>query len=315
MNPPTQLRLKNSALVLLAATLCASCASSLKKLSDAKPGTDNKDATLVKASSPTDLGFLLSMSFVEAKSISTQQLEFPPHLKIAADSIEVMKYGDDGKPRKARARGKVFIEMNFNESAKALCQEAYITSDEIILRGSPILQRGGSMVEGLDDSTIFYMFGTSLRVIGLHRVNNQNEIASVLPSLGTWAQGPNPLLPPLTESAVPANIRDSMQRAAEAEMLHQQTREIYGPAGEPAAAASNRPPETKPDPETAKEKPKGPEKAKSAPPPDVKSKTGGTTTAKTKGKPPALEVRRALPSDSSRKKYLFSQSRPDKSRT
>jgi hypothetical protein len=177
------------------------------------------DAVLVKA--PTDLSFLLSMSFTEAKSISTQQLEFPPHLKIAADSIEVFKYSDDGKPRKARARGKVFVEMNFGEPAKALCQEAFITEDEIILRGSPILQRGGSMVEGLDDSTIFYMFGSSLRVIGLHKVNNQSEMASLLPALGNWAQGPNLLLPPLTENAVPTSIRDSMQQAAEAEMLHQ----------------------------------------------------------------------------------------------
>ena len=93
------------------------------------PLSGRTDAVLVKA--PTDLSFLLSMSFTEAKSISTQQLEFPPHLKIAADSIEVFKYTDDGKPRKARARGKVFIEMNFGEPAKALCQEAFITEDEI----------------------------------------------------------------------------------------------------------------------------------------------------------------------------------------
>lgn len=183
-----------------------------------------------------DLGFLLSMSFVEAKTLSTQELEFPPFLKIAADSIEVFKYTDDGKPRKARARGKVFIEMNFKEPAKALCQEAYITDDEIILRGSPILQRGDSRIEGLDDNTIFYMFGTSLRVIGLHKVKSQSEMAALLPALGTWAQGPNPLLPPLNENDVPSNIRSSMQRAAEAEMLHQKTREMYGPATPPPAS-------------------------------------------------------------------------------
>lgn len=238
--------------------------------------------------SPTDLSFLLSMSFVEAKSISTQQLEFPPHLKIAADSIEVFKYGPDGKPKKARARGKVFIEMSFNESAKALCQEAYITDDEVILRGSPILQRGGSMVEGLDDSTIFYMFGSSLRVIGLHKVNNQSEIASLLPTLGTWAQGPNPLLPPLTESAVPANIRDSMQRAAEAEMLHQQTREIYGPAPEASAPPAPQPPKDE-------EKPK----PKSTPPPTTASK-----------KVPAVEIRQAIPN----KKSFWSRFKTDKTR-
>lgn len=301
MTTSTRLLLQGSATALLAATLCTSCASGLKgpsgissstsgKTDSTKP--ENKDAVLVKG--PADLSFLLSMSFTEAKVLSTQQLEFPPHLKIAADSIEVFKYGPDGKPRKARARGKVFIEMDFNEPAKALCQEAFINEDEVILRGSPILQRGGSMVEGLDDSTIFYMFGTSLRVIGLHKVNNQNEIASVMPTLGTWAAGPNPLLPPLTENAVPATIRDSMQRAAEAEMLHQQTREAYGPATAPVPNVnSNTPPPTKPEPTKEKS-----DKAKSSPP----------TTAATK--PPAVEIRRAVPA----KKSFWGRFRADKTR-
>lgn len=269
---------------------CIGCSS----LNTSAPATasaskpENKDAVLVK--SPLDLSFLLSMSFVEAKSISTQQLEFPPYLKIAADTIEVFKYTADGKPRKARARGKVFIEMNFGEPAKALCQEAFITDDEIILRGTPILQRGGSMVEGLDESTIFYMFGTSLRVIGLHKVNNQTEVTSLLPALGTWAQGPNPLLPPLTESAVPSSIRDAMQRAAEAEMLHQKTREIYGPATPPSA---DNPPATPAVPEKAADKPKN------SPPP--------TTAAK---KPPMVEIRKAVPS----KPSFWSRFRKDKTR-
>ncbi|MBL9180461.1 MAG: hypothetical protein JNM65_20535 [Verrucomicrobiaceae bacterium] len=257
--------------------LCAGCSNlsttAPAPTSASKP--ENKDAVLVKA--PLDLSFLLSMSFVEAKSISTQQLEFPPYLKIAADSIEVFKYTADGKPRKARARGKVFIEMNFSESAKALCQEAFITEDEIILRGTPILQRGGSMVEGLDESTIFYMFGTSLRVIGLHKVTNQTEMASLLPALGTWAQGPNPLLPPLTESAVPSSIRDAMQRAAEAEMLHQKTREIYGPATPPSADSPSATP------------PAAPEKASGKP----KDTPPQTATPK---KPSMVEIRRAVPS-------------------
>lgn len=279
---------KGSATALIAmAALFAGCATSLKQTAaTTAPKTsttpEKKDVTLVKG--PMDLSFLLSMSFVEAKSISTQQLEFPPYLKIAADSIEVFKYTADGKPRKARARGKVFVEMNFSEPAKALCQEAFITEDEIILRGSPILQRGGSMVEGLDDSTIFYMFGTSLRVIGLHKLNNQNEVNSLLPALGTWAEGPNPLLPPLTESSVPNSIRDSMQRAAEAEMLHQKTREIYGPADSP--------PSTQAQPQKESEKPKP---------------TPAPTTAQ---KSSAVEIRRAIPN----KKSFWSRFRTDKTR-
>ncbi len=277
-----------SAAAILATTLLSVGCTSLNTSGTAgKSATADKagakDISLVK--SPTDLSFLLSMSFVEAKSISTQQLEVPPYLKIAADSIQVFKYSPDGKPLKARARGKVFIEMNFTEPAKALCQEAFITGDEIILRGSPILQRGGSMVEGLDDSTIFYLFGTSLRVIGLHKVSNQNEIAALMPTLGTWASGPNPLLPPLTETAVPSSIRDSMQRAAEAEMLHQKTRELYGPADAPPATPTPAPPE------------KPAEKPKSAPTPTSKSK-------------PVVEIRRAVPA----KPSFWSRFKTDKSR-
>ena len=277
-----------SAVSLLAtAVLCVGCSSlNTAATADKSATTDKagtKDISLVKA--PTDLSFLLSMSFVEAKTISTQQLEFPPYIKIAADSIQVFKYSADGKPIKARARGKVFIEMNFSETAKALCQEAFISEGEIILRGSPILQRGGSMVEGLDDSTIFYLFGTSLRVIGLHKVSNQNEIAALMPTLGTWAAGPNPLLPPLTESAVPSSIRDSMQRAAEAEMLHQKTRELYGPADAPPATPAPA------QPEKAADKPKSP------PPPTVTKK-------------PTVEIRRAVPS----KPSFWNRFKTDKSR-
>lgn len=286
MNTLYQFNPRSAVALLATALLCTGCSSLNTAATATKAEAAAKDITQVK--SPSDLSFLLSMSFMEAKSISTQQLEFPPYIKIAADSIQVFKYSADGKPLKARARGKVFIEMNFNESAKALCQEAFITDGEIILRGSPILQRGGSMVEGLDESTIFYLFGTSLRVIGLHKVNNQTEIASMMPTLGSWAAGPNPLLPPLTESAVPSSIRDSMQRAAEAEMMHQKTRELYGPADAPPAT----PPPAQP------EKPAKPaDKPKSAPPP---------TTAKK----PTVEIRRAVPA----KPSFWKRYKPDKSK-
>ncbi|WP_395736361.1 hypothetical protein [Prosthecobacter sp.] len=291
-----QFKTGSAAALLATALLGVGCASLNTTGTASKSASADKDkdkaASGIKevsmTKSPTDLSFLLSMSFTEAKSISTQQLEFPPYLKIAADSIQVFKYSADGKPLKARARGKVFLEMDFSEPAKALCQEAFITQDEIILRGSPILQRGGSMVEGLDDSTIFYMFGTSLRVIGLHKVNNQNEIASLMPTLGTWASGPNPLLPPLTESAVPTSIRDSMQRAAEAEMMHQKTRELYGPADAPPPPAVT---PAKPEKEAEKPKP--------APQPSSKTK-----------KSPIVEIRRAVPN----KKSFWSRFRADKSK-
>lgn len=195
---------------------------------------------------PVDVSFLLSMSFNEAKTLSAHTIEVAPFYKIAADEIEVTRTHADGTPRRVRAKGRVFIEMNYLEPAKALCQELLVSEDEVILRGKPVLQRGGSTLEGIEDYTVFYMFGTRLRAIGAHRLTNVGQLMTgpdglPLPMLGAWTDAPNPLLPPLTESAVPDNIRAELMRAAEAEMLHQQTRAHFGPAeatppktGEPA---------------------------------------------------------------------------------
>lgn len=186
-------------------------------------------------SSPIDVAFLLSMSYAEAKTLSANFLEIPPFYKIAADEIEITKKNEDGTPRRVRAKGRVFIEMSYLEPAKALCQELLLSSEELILRGKPVLQRGNSTVEGIDDYTIFYMFGTRLRVIGPHRLTNPDRLASSvdasgLPTLGAWSSAPNPLLPPLTEGAVPNMIRLEAQQASEAEALHQKARSDFGPA-------------------------------------------------------------------------------------
>ncbi len=188
-----------------------------------------------EVAAPVDVSFLLSMSFNEAKTLSSQTIDFPPFYKVAADSIEVTKTNEDGTPRRVRAKGRVFVEMNFLEPAKALCQELLLSDDEVILRGKPVLQRGGSTLEGIDDFTVFYMFGAKLRVIGTHRLTNPGQLAtsldaSGLPTLGAWTDSPNPLLPPLSESDVPAQVRAELQRAAEAELLHQKTRMDFGPA-------------------------------------------------------------------------------------
>jgi hypothetical protein len=149
--------------------------------------------------------------------------------------------------------------MNYLEPAKALCQELLLSEDEVILRSKPVLQRGSSTVEGVDDYTVFYMFGTKLRVIGMHRLANPGQMmagtdSSGLPTLGAWTNAPNPLLPPLSESDVPAQVRAELQRAAEAEMLHQKTRAEFGPATtEPPAQA----------PTKNEEKPSDKKKAKS----------------------------------------------------
>ncbi|MDZ4287019.1 MAG: hypothetical protein U0984_03625, partial [Prosthecobacter sp.] len=188
------------------------------------------------AGSSVDLTFLLSMDYTEAKAISTQSAETSKGTKIAADKIEVLKTDKEGKAKKLTAKGKVYIETGAADGAKILCQEAYINGDEAILRGKPIMQRGGSIVEGLDEGTVFYMLGTRLRVIGLHRLTNEGAMLANLPDLGPWTGGPNPLLPPLNEGSVPRNIRAEMLKAAEAEAVLQQAKleSLDQPAAPPA---------------------------------------------------------------------------------
>lgn len=262
-----------TALAVLCLSTLAACGLLKKKSGGEEEKKDGEEKTEeaaksaeVSAEGPSvDIAFLLSMNYAEAKSISANFIEVPPFYRIAADEIEVTKKNDDGSPRRLRAKGRVFIEMNYNDPGKALCQELLLSSEEIILRGKPVLQRGGTTVEGVDDYTMFYMFGSRLRVIGPHRLTNPMQLASGLdasglPTLGAWSNAPNPLLPPLNETAVPEQIRAEALRATEAEMLHQKTRAELGPAelpvvNPPATEAKKKPakPSTAPEPKKAAE--------------------------------------------------------------
>ncbi|SKA91759.1 hypothetical protein SAMN02745166_01783 [Prosthecobacter debontii] len=182
---------------------------------DTAPGTDT---------SSVDLGFLLSMNYDEAKALAGNGMDLGTNGRVAAENIEVVKEDKEGQPRKVRAKGKVYLEAGSGDSAKILCQEAYINGDEAVLRGRPILQRGGTIIEGLADDTVFYFLGSRLRVIGLHRVTNPNTMLAGMPDLGPWTAGPNPLLPALSETAVPVNIREEMLKAATAEAVLQQNK-------------------------------------------------------------------------------------------
>lgn len=224
----------------------------------------------VEATQPqpsVDLGFLLSMNFDEAKAISGQNMDLPSGIRVAADSIEVMKLDRDNLPKRIRAKGKVYLESGLGQdAAKILCQEALISYDEVILRGKPIVQRGGSVIEGLDDSTVAYMLGSRLRVIGLHRITNQDAMVAMLPDLGPWTAGPNPILPPLEETSVPSGIRDAMLKAAEAEAVLQQTRQeaLQAPESPPAPWVKEAPATKTPPP--AEKKPAVEPKAKAKSP-------------------------------------------------
>ncbi len=254
-------------------TSCKSTDTSDKPTVAAKDDKKNDDKAKAEAEVPVDLSFLLSMDFAEAKTLSAQSTEMAPFYKIAADSVDITKTTPEGTPKRVRGKGKVFIEMNFLVPAKALCQEILVSEDEVILRGKPILQRGLTTIEGVDDTTVFYMYGTRLRVIGAHRITRMGQVIGGrtdlgLPVLGAWSEAPNPLLPPLTEGTVPDSVRNELMQAAEAEAIHQQTRAKFGPADAPKTAEP-----AKVDPKAKPTSEKPDPKAK---PTDIKDKKGKT---------------------------------------
>lgn len=185
-----------------------------------------------------DVSFLLSMTWAEAKSLSPQSLAIPPYYKVAADEVKVLQRDKAGRPKRVHAKGRVFLQVDFSEELISLGQESYIESGgELIMRGKPLLQRGRSLVEGLSDTTVFYIKGTRLQVIGQHRLTSQagggtsggtsggtgtgsgsgsragrrtSPLFDVQPNwTRSWKDGPNPLLPALSPDDVPKEMRGS----------------------------------------------------------------------------------------------------------
>ena len=164
-----------------------------------------KEATNKEAPS-ADVTFLLSMSFDEAKNLSPDNLTVPPLYKIAADKIEVLKRHSSGVPKKVKATGHVYVQIQSGDEIVALGQEALIGTEDVILRGKPLMKRGQSVVEGLEDDTVFYVEGMKLRVSGKHRVSKEGEVSAKWKE--HWREGPNTSLPALPEE-VPSEIRGS----------------------------------------------------------------------------------------------------------
>lgn len=229
------IRMAMTALVLLGCIGCALRRSGGESAADEarKEKISKKEKAKIAGE---ELAFLLSMTWDEARVLTAKHLEMPPHVRLAADEFEVLKSNLDGSARRVRASGKVFIEMTLDEPARLMAQEAFISEHEVILRGKPVLLRGSSLVEGLDDTTVFYFLGSRLKVIGRHRVKEMREVIekAILvgdsrnqqggaggfgspgppPPLpmrqGPWAGGPNPLLPPLSPESIPASVRQKM---------------------------------------------------------------------------------------------------------
>lgn len=178
-----------------------------KSVTSTKAEKTKSEKKVNEQAGAVDVGFLLGMDFAEAKNISPKSLEMQPNYKFAADEITVLSQKSDGTPRRVRAKGHVFLQIDFKESLIALAQEALISRGEVILRGKPLLRRGRSVVEGLDDRTVFYIDGVRLQVIGLHRLTRASEVTPTWRS--SWKEGPNPLLPALSPEDVPKDLRVS----------------------------------------------------------------------------------------------------------
>lgn len=188
-----------------------------------------------EGASRADVEFLLSMTYEEAKKITTQHLEMQGFCKVAANEITILKADTEGHPMRVRATGSVYVAVESSQDYHVLGQEAYIErGGEIIVRGKPLLKRGRSLVEGVRDRTVFYIAGSRLQVVGDHRVPKptkdpqpQSTMVAASYSGGgqgggfaqagnvpsnwrrSWQDGPNPLLPALSPSDVPDDLRAS----------------------------------------------------------------------------------------------------------
>ena len=195
---------------LLVASVLAGCSAIKGEKTDKRGAAEEKKekdaAEKTEDASAVDVGFLLSMTFEEARKINPKSMSIDPYYKVAADEVTVVSQKKDGTPRRVRAKGHVFLQVDFREELRALGQEALISADEVILRGKPLLKRGGTVVEGLEDTTVFFIQGTRLQVIGRHRLTRGP--AEVTPQWrGSWKEGPNPLLPALSPEDVPKEMR------------------------------------------------------------------------------------------------------------
>lgn len=189
-----------------------SCHTPTAKTDPAAPVKDGKKEEVPSGekkdiSSPVDVGFLLSMTYDEAQKISPASTHILPHYNVAADTVNVTSKSAEGQPQRATAKGHVFLQIDFSDPLIALGQEALVGGNEVILRGKPLLKRGRTVVEGLEDTTVFFITGTRLQVVGKHRITSDKGITPTWQE--SWKEGPNPLLPALSPNDIPKEMRAS----------------------------------------------------------------------------------------------------------
>lgn len=145
-------RLLHACRVLGFAGLLGSSCSTAPKTDEAPQGTEEAAATPKISMAEWSL---LEMTFDEAKAITPQNAEVGSLFRVAADTVEVLKTDDAGKPVKVRAKGHVFLEMPLADRATALCDEASITLTEAVLYGGPMMMQNSRVAKSTSESTTF----------------------------------------------------------------------------------------------------------------------------------------------------------------
>jgi hypothetical protein len=191
-----------AAFVLTVLSFCLFCTGCGSRV----PAGSDRGNQVAPDASALDIGFLLTMTFDEAKKISPNSIHVDPKFNAAADEISVLSRNKDGTPRRVRAKGHVFLQIEGADELRGLAQEALVGAGEVILRGKPLVKRGRSVIEGLEDTTVFFIENLRLHAIGRHRITH--GAAEVTPKWSRgWREGPNPILPALSPEDVPANLR------------------------------------------------------------------------------------------------------------
>ena len=113
----------------------------------------SEDGTRASSGTPDDFGdsvdinFLSTMTYVDAASMASQSMELPPYFRVAAENITHPRLGQGEELTEFTATGNVYLEVDFADPVSALCQEAAVNMQEVVLRGRPVLRRGQSIIE------------------------------------------------------------------------------------------------------------------------------------------------------------------------
>lgn len=161
-------------------TFLASC-SSLKDATETDETLETAETVSSPASdSPADAATpppvsfsersLLEMSFEEAQALSPQHMQVGPLYRVAADTVEVLKTDRAGNPVKVLAKGHVFVEMELGERATGLCDEATVTTRDILLEGNPMVKQGINVAKSTSEKTTMFIHYDRLNIRGRYEI-------------------------------------------------------------------------------------------------------------------------------------------------